>query len=183
MSLSHLPRLPSEDCRSGPSTIEFDHLTGKPRRKNLIIVCRGPGAPTMTREPDATWDWIEICWHPQSERLACDKIIFDPNRQLRKYCSLYKHVPAEELRLYESIAILDDDIQVADHPWSEVLACFASTGASVGHPALTRDSWSAWPILWKGTTAASMTSPTSPVSLSTPKTMSHLWRHLFCFSE
>jgi hypothetical protein len=119
--------------------VNWDRLHNHARRQNLVIVSRGPDAPKMIREPDANWDWIELRWHPKTELLPADKSIFEPDRAVRKFTGVAKHFQPD-IKHYERIALLDDDIEVADHSWSQIFNLFKKTGAGIGHPAITLDS-------------------------------------------
>ena len=136
--------LDSQEWLTGPQTIEHNVFSTRPRRKNLVFVNRGPGSPPMQRPENASWDWIEVVWHKNSPRMPADKIIFDGDRDIRKFATAYKI--REDLAHYENVAILDDDILVADHAWDDIFKLFAETKAGVGHPALTRGSHTPWPI-------------------------------------
>ena len=131
----------------GPMVVEHDAFRDQSRRKNLIVVNRGPGSPPMQRPSNASWDWIEVVWHKNSPRMHADKIIFDGDRDLRKFTTAYKI--QEDLAHYGNIALLDDDILLVDHAWDDIFELFAQTKAGVGHPALTSDSETRWPILFQ----------------------------------
>src|SRR5271157_3490087 len=75
---------------SGPMTVEKDTFSSRYRRRNLVVVNRGPGSAPLCRPGGATWDWIEVCWHRDSPRLEADKIIFNGDRNLRKFRTAYR---------------------------------------------------------------------------------------------
>lgn len=118
-------------------------------RRNLVIVSRGPHSIPMSREPDANWDWFEIWWHPDDLKAWArlnthdgpDGIVAEPDRAFRKFRAAFRHFTTAASS-YNAVAILDDDIVPAPGvTWSKIFDLFDETGAMLGAPALTHDSF------------------------------------------
>lgn len=119
-------------------------------RRNLIIRSRGPGAIELVKEPNRTWDLCEVYWHPSESSPTSDAeyVCIETDRSRRKFRSAYMAGMTLAPR-YQAVAILDDDVDTAGCTWSDAFDLFLETGACVGHPSLTRDSYSSHAISYQ----------------------------------
>ena len=149
---------------AGGPLVTSGELGGRPvaggRRRNLVFVARGPGPGTVDvrREKGATWDLVEVLWHPEMiaahrrGELASDAdlVVYDPDRTKRKFpcfAELYRAHPY--VRGYQAVALLDDDLEPAGCTWTDIFTLFARSGLSIAQPALTADSSASKPVTYQ----------------------------------
>lgn len=122
----------------------------EPKARNLVVICKGPDALTLPRQP--SWDLLEIYYnakHVEDVRLApsnADHIIFETDRSVRKYAIVKRLFDAwPDWMKYDLFFLLDDDIEPEGCTIEDILELFAKTNARIGQPALTEPSfWGHW---------------------------------------
>lgn len=174
-------------------------------RKNLLILCRGPGAiePPVV-EPNRNWDLLEIYWDAgeiaELESAAdgklvdppriseADGVVFETDPKKHKFHIVKEWVNAQGGGLigYEAIALTDDDIDPVD-TWSGIFTAFTEfrfvSGCRVAQPALTRESFYAHEIT-RQELGTSGPRETTFVEVMCPIfTANKLYDYLECFDE
>jgi len=116
------------------------------RSRNLIFCTVGPGPGTVPfrKEPGATWDLVEVLWHPDMiadhqagrYRTDADAVLYETDRTLRKFACFAGAWATLGPMGYEAVLIADDDLTPVGCTWSDVFALFQETGLNVAQPAL-----------------------------------------------
>ena len=121
--------------------------------RNLIFCAVGPGPGTVPfrKERDATWDLVEVLWHPDMIRAiengryvtSADVVLIEPDRTKRKFAcfaeAFWRLHPLDIFGnpgAYDAVLIADDDLIPVGCTWSDVFALFHETGLTVAQPAL-----------------------------------------------
>lgn len=111
-------------------------------RKNLIIVNTGPDAVGWDLEPERNYDVHRVFWHPDwlftFRHMERDSFSVEGDPKARKFQS----VLSVDVSGYSAVALLDDDVLPGPGvTWSGIFNLFEQTGAHIGHPSLTPDSY------------------------------------------
>ena len=129
-------------------------------KRNLIFCAVGPGPGTVPfrKEPGATWDLVEVLWHPKmiqdhkEGRYKTDAniVLYELDRTKRKFVCFADawasgavrprtEDPCSSVAIrrdYDAVLIADDDLTPVGCTWSDIFALFHKTGLNVAQPAL-----------------------------------------------